>query len=361
MFKAEELFQNITDKNHPDETVLTIIQGKGTLPREQAGRNIHYDDASLSNYKKVEQGDFIIHLRSFEGGLEMANEAGIVSPAYTILRCKRPHSSLFYDAYFHTDEFINHNLSKSVEGIRDGRQISYEAFKWLGIPYCEPTEQEKISNLFAALNERIAKQRDLVESLKKYKRGVTEAIFTKDLRFTTKGVPYPQWDKKYVGDICKIQTGKSNTQDETSQGSYPFYVRSPIIRKSNRYLFDCEAVLTVGDGVGTGKVFHYVTGKFDLHQRVYAMTDFKLVSGKYFYYYFSHFFYDRVMRMTAKTSVDSVRYEMIDKMTIQIPCHEEQQQIVSFLDCLEHSVIEAEKTLNLLVKLKSGCLQQLFI
>ena len=361
MFKAEELFQNITDKNHPDETVLTIIQGKGTLPREQAGRNIHYDDASLSNYKKVEQGDFIIHLRSFEGGLEMANEAGIVSPAYTILRCKRPHSSLFYDAYFHTDEFINHNLSKSVEGIRDGRQISYEAFKWLGIPYCEPTEQEKISNLFAALNERIAKQRDLIEALKKYKRGVTEAIFTKDLRFTTKGVPYPQWDKKYVGDICKIQTGKSNTQDETSQGSYPFYVRSPIIRKSNRYLFDCEAVLTVGDGVGTGKVFHYVTGKFDLHQRVYAMTDFKIVSGKYFYYYFSHFFYDRVMRMTAKTSVDSVRYEMIDKMTIQIPCHEEQQQIVSFLDCLEHSVIEAEKTLNLLEKLKSGCLQQLFI
>ena len=361
VFKAEELFQNITDKNHPDETVLTIIQGKGTLPREQAGRNIHYDDASLSNYKKVEQGDFIIHLRSFEGGLEMANEAGIVSPAYTILRCKRPHSSLFYDAFFHTDEFINHNLSKSVEGIRDGRQISYEAFKWLGIPYCEPTEQEKISNLFAALNERIAKQRDLVESLKKYKRGVTEAIFTKDLRFTTKGVPYPQWDKKYVGDICKIQTGKSNTQDETSQGSYPFYVRSPIIRKSNRYLFDCEAVLTVGDGVGTGKVFHYVTGKFDLHQRVYAMTDFKIVSGKYFYYYFSHFFYDRVMRMTAKTSVDSVRYEMIDKMTIQIPCHEEQQQIVSFLDCLEHSVIEAEKTLNLLEKLKSGCLQQLFI
>ena len=177
MFKAEELFQNITDKNHPDETVLTIIQGKGTLPREQAGRNIHYDDASLSNYKKVEQGDFIIHLRSFEGGLEMANEAGIVSPAYTILRCKRPHSSLFYDAYFHTDEFINHNLSKSVEGIRDGRQISYEAFKWLGIPYCEPTEQEKISNLFAALNERIAKQRDLIEALKKYKRGLSNSLF----------------------------------------------------------------------------------------------------------------------------------------------------------------------------------------
>ena len=213
MFKAEELFQNITDRNHPDETVLTIIQGKGTLPREQAGRNIHYDDASLSNYKKVEQGDFIIHLRSFEGGLEMANEAGIVSPAYTILRCKRPHSSLFYDAYFHTDEFINHNLSKSVEGIRDGRQISYEAFKWLGIPYCEPTEQEKISSLFSVLNERIAKQRDLVESLKKYKRGVFEAIFSQKLRLVPTELQKP-WKQYKLSDFATRVTRKNGNQTD---------------------------------------------------------------------------------------------------------------------------------------------------
>ena len=235
MFKAEELFQNITDKNHPDETVLTIIQGKGTLPREQAGRNIHYDDASLSNYKKVEQGDFIIHLRSFEGGLEMANEAGIVSPAYTILRCKRPHSSLFYDAYFHTDEFINHNLSKSVEGIRDGRQISYEAFKWLGIPYCEPTEQEKISNLFAALNERIAKQRDLIEALKKYKRGVMRAIFRgKAILFseTTK------WKSVRLGDECTFFSGGTPRSTDSSfyGGEIPF-IRSGEIHGAKTELF----------------------------------------------------------------------------------------------------------------------------
>ena len=359
--KAESLFRNITEKNHPDDTVLTIVQGKGTLPREKSGRNIHYDDASLSNYKRVEKGDYIIHLRSFEGGLEMAHETGIVSPAYTILRCSKPHSSLFYEAYFHTDEFINHVLSKAVEGIRDGRQISYEAFKWLGIPYCSNAEQEKISALFDALNRRIEKQEQIVNALKKYKRGVTNAIFSKNLRFASKEVTYPNWEQKYIGDICKIQTGKSNTQDETVHGSFPFYVRSPIVRKSNRYLFDCEAVLTVGDGVGTGKVFHHVTGKFDLHQRVYAMTDFKLVSGQYFYYYFSHFFYDRVMRMTAKTSVDSVRYEMIDRMPILIPCKEEQSQIVKFLDFLEKEVSGAENKLALLEKLKAGFLQQLFI
>ena len=361
VYKAEELFKNVADKNHPTETVLTIIQGKGTLPREQAGRNIHYDDSSLANYKKVKQGDFIIHLRSFEGGLEMANEDGIVSPAYTILRCKKPHSSLFYEAYFHTDEFINHILSKSVEGIRDGRQISYEAFKWLGLPYCDASEQEKIAQLFCTLGQRIEKQQQMVDALKKYKRGVTRAIFSKELSFSSEKSQYPQWDQKLIGEICKIQTGKSNTQDETDEGLYPFYVRSPVVRKSYRYLFDCEAVLTVGDGVGTGKVFHYVTGKFDLHQRVYAMTDFREVSGKYFYYFFSYFFYDRVMRMTAKTSVDSVRYEMIDKMPILIPCEEEQNQIVFFLDCLEAQLKDAEKELLLLDTLKSGLLQRLFI
>ena len=66
-------------------------------------------------------------------------------------------------------------------------------------------------------------------------------------------------------DLCSISTGKSNTQDKIDDGEYPFYVRSPIVERSNKYLYDEEAVLTVGDGVGTGKVFHYVNGKYDLH------------------------------------------------------------------------------------------------
>ena len=143
----------------------------------------------------------------------MANEAGIVSPAYTILRCKRPHSSLFYDAYFHTDEFINHNLSKSVEGIRDGRQISYEAFKWLGIPYCEPTEQEQISSLFSVLNERIAKQRNLVESLKKYKRGVFEAVFSQKLRLVPTELQKP-WKQYKLSDFATRVTRKNGNQTD---------------------------------------------------------------------------------------------------------------------------------------------------
>ena len=139
--------------------------------------------------------------------------------------------------------------------------------------------------------------------------------------------------------MCSISTGKSNTQDKTDDGIYPFYVRSPIIERSNRYLFDEEAVLTVGDGVGTGKVFHYVNGKYDLHQRVYRLFDFvENVDAKFFYHWFSEKFYDRVMSMTAKTSVDSVRLEMISEMDLIAPSHQEQQLISRYMDNLDNLI-----------------------
>ena len=372
-WKAEKLSdfaERVTRKNTNNETSLPLtISSKDGLVDQISYFNKTVASKDMSGYYLLKNGEYAYN-KSYSVGYDFGSvkrldryDMGALSTLYICFALKK-HDSDFIKAYFDSLKWYREIYMISAEGARNHGLLNVPTDEFFDTKHYMPqdsAEQQKIADFMMVLERRIGAQQSLVDNLKKYKRGVTEAIFTKDLRFTTKGVPYPQWDKKYVGDICKIQTGKSNTQDETSQGSYPFYVRSPIIRKSNRYLFDCEAVLTVGDGVGTGKVFHYVTGKFDLHQRVYAMTDFKLVSGKYFYYYFSHFFYDRVMRMTAKTSVDSVRYEMIDKMTIQIPCHEEQQQIVSFLDCLEHSVIEAEKTLNLLEKLKSGCLQQLFI
>ena len=97
--------------------------------------------------------------------------------------------------------------------------------------------------------------------------------------------------------------------------------------------------MTVGDGVGTGKVFHYVNGKYDLHQRVYRMFDFsEEIKAKYFYYYFSNHFYDRVMSMTAKTSVDSVRYEMIADMDIALPKIQEQIAISDYFDQLDNLI-----------------------
>lgn len=169
------------------------------------------------------------------------------------------------------------------------------------------------------------------------------------------------WEQRKVKEICSISTGKSNTQDRVDEGIYPFYVRSPIVERSNRYLFDEEAVLTVGDGVGTGKVFHYVNGKYDLHQRVYRMFDFSSeINAKYFYYYFSDHFYNRVMSMTAKTSVDSVRYEMIADMDILLPKLNEQIAISNCFDNLDNLITLHQRKCDELKEFKKGMLQKMF-
>ena len=98
--------------------------------------------------------------------------------------------------------------------------------------------------------------------------------------------------------------------------------------KSNKFLFDEEAVITIGDG-NIGKVFHYVNGKFDLHQRCYKMAGFSYVSAKYFYWYFSTKFYKRAMSMTAKATVDSVCLELISYMPIKYPENKDEQSKIS--------------------------------
>ena len=169
-----------------------------------------------------------------------------------------------------------------------------------------------------------------------------------------------EWETSIIGDMCSISTGKSNTQDKIEDGKYPFYVRSPFVERSNKFLFDEEAVLTVGDGVGTGKVFHYVNGKYDLHQRVYRMFDFCNIYAKYFYYYFSTKFYKRVMSMTAKSSVDSVRMDMIADMKIDYPSTVEQQSIASYFQHLDSLIQSTTKKIESLKQMKAASLQSMF-
>ena len=377
MLKAEELFQNITDRNHPDETVLTIIQGKGTLPREQAGRNIHYDDASLSNYKKVEQGDFIIHLRSFEGGLEMANEAGIVSPAYTILRCKRPHSSLFYDAYFHTDEFINHNLSKSVEGIRDGRQISYEAFKWLGIPYCEPTEQEKISTLFSAFNERIAKQRDLVESLKKYKRGLSKAVFSTNSELFPKstvaslGELFPFIRNGFVGTVTPFFTSQengvrylqgTNIHDGKISDETAFYVTQAFNQKHSKNILKSNDILVVQSGhVGECAVVGDNYAGSNCHALIIMSNGGECASDYICQYINSDDGKKKIAAITTGNTIKHILATSIANIEVPLPSKKDQQRIAELLNSWDNRIEQEIRNLCKLVRIKEGLLQQLFI
>ena len=175
--KISDLFSPVSDKGHSDLTVLTIIQGVGTLPRDCVDRRIMYDKASTNTYKRVEKNDFILHLRSFEGGLELANSVGIVSPAYTILRANKVISPSFYYAYFRSYWFISNKLRMAVEGIRDGKSINMNTFWNIAVPYPSLEEQSQIAEYLHAMDLRLSNATQELESLIQIRNGLMQQLF----------------------------------------------------------------------------------------------------------------------------------------------------------------------------------------
>jgi type I restriction enzyme S subunit len=175
------------------------------------------------------------------------------------------------------------------------------------------------------------------------------------------GVIPVDWDLYTIDSLASITTGSRNTQDSVDEGLYPFFVRSQTVERINSYSFEGEAVLTAGDGVGTGKVFHYINGRFDAHQRVYRISNFaENLNGYFFYLYFSNHFYSRIMQMTAKSSVDSVRREMIAKMLIPLPPNkDEQTAIAAVLSDMDAEIATLETKLTKARELKTGMMQEL--
>ena len=168
------------------------------------------------------------------------------------------------------------------------------------------------------------------------------------------------WTVSTIENIAMITTGSQNTQDNEENGDYPFYVRSQQVERINKWIFDTEGVVTAGDGVGTGKVFHYVNGKFGLHQRCYLIHNFvSNMSARFFFWIFSNNFYERVHSMTAKSSVDSVRREMIAGMQIPIPPKSEQTRIATALSNIDALISELGRLIEKKRAIKQGAMQQL--
>ena len=168
-----------------------------------------------------------------------------------------------------------------------------------------------------------------------------------------------KWDKCKFRDVCSISTGNKNTQDKIDDGIYPFYVRSQTVERINSWTFDGEAILTAGDGVGVGKVFHHTYGKIGVHQRVYILSDFKC-DANYLFHFFSSKFYNRVKRMSAKNSVDSVRKEMIIDMPLSLPSHQEQVKIGYLLSLLDERIATQSKIIDKLQSLIKGISSRIF-
>lgn len=174
----------------------------------------------------------------------------------------------------------------------------------------------------------------------------------KDSRVEWIGEIPKHWDLTRLKFLCSICTGNKNTEDNIEDGLYPFFVRSPKVERINTYSFDGESVLTVGDGVGTGKVFHYIDGKFDFHQRVYKFSDFRKVNGKFFFWFIKNNFIYVSENQNSKSTVDSLRLPLIQNFTFVVPPLPEQHQIVQYLDTkttqIDSLIQKTQEKINLL-------------
>ena len=174
--KLGEVFVEYSEKNHEELPALMIIQGGGTIRRDESDRSLLYDKANLSNYKMVKEGDFIVHLRSFEGGLEKATNTGIISPAYHTFHGENT-DSRFYYSYFRSKKFIDIDLKPHVYGIRDGRSIDIEGMKTIKIPSTSYEEQKAIGTFIEHLDNLITLHQRELEKLKNLKKACLEKMF----------------------------------------------------------------------------------------------------------------------------------------------------------------------------------------
>jgi type I restriction enzyme S subunit len=148
------------------------------------------------------------------------------------------------------------------------------------------------------------------------------------------------WEVQRLRFLCDIQTGDKDTENAVDDGLYPFFVRSQTVERIDTFTYDGEAVLTAGDGAGVGKVFHYYTGKFDFHQRVYMLCNFRSVSGRFVFNFMRENFCKVVLDGSAKSTVDSLRRPMFTNFPVAVPPPLEQTAITTFLD-RETSKIDA--------------------
>ena len=236
--KLGEIFKEYSEKGHTELPTLTIIQGAGTVKREDSDRNLMYDEANLSNYKMVRKDDFIVHLRSFEGGLEKASLNGIISPAYHTFHSDEA-DSRFYYPYFRSFEFIKHKLVPHVYGIRDGRSIDIEGMKCIEIPYTSLSEQREIGDYLELLDHIITLHQRKCEETKKLKKYMLQKMFPQN------GQTVPEirfagftdaWEQRKLGEVGTVKSGMGFPDiEQGGTEGVPFFKVSDMNIKGNEH------------------------------------------------------------------------------------------------------------------------------
>ena len=219
--------------------MLSATQDKGMIPRSSTGIDIKYEKKSLRGYKKIEPGDFVVHLRSFQGGFAYSDLTGIVSPAYTVFTFKQPE---MFNNYFWKEKFTSYNfiqlLKKVTYGVRDGRSISYSDFLTLNEKFPVKVEQTKIADLFKIIDNLITLQQRKLEQFKQLKKALLQQLFVDknnkqpNLRFKNfKG----DWEQQRLEEVAQVTMGQSpSSRNYTNNPNDYVLVQGNTDLKSNK-------------------------------------------------------------------------------------------------------------------------------
>jgi type I restriction enzyme S subunit len=379
---GNSLFAQIKNRNpEPGLPVLAITQEHGAIPRHMIDYHVSVTEKSIESYKVVQVGDFIISLRSFQGGIEYSRFHGICSPAYVILRRRVKGSDGYFRHYLKTDSFIR-ILTKNLEGLRDGKMISYAQFSELLLPIPGHAEQQKIADCLSSLDDLIATQAQKVEALKTHKKGLMQQLFPRE------GEPQPrlrfpefqnagEWEHRKLGNICDIQRGKFSHRPRNDPrlfgGPYPFIQTGDVVKSQGGAVAANQSLNE--DGLKVSRLFKptivLITiaaniGDTGLLQMEGCFTD--SVVGLIPKKDVIPVFLELIMRgkkeslnKVATTGAQkNINKEILRDVNVLVPSVPEQQRIASCLSSLDALITAEVQKLVALKTHKKGLMQQLF-
>lgn len=219
------------------------------------------------------------------------------------------------------------------------------------------TEQKLIANALSDIDAIIESFSKLITKKSDIKKAAMQQLLTGKTRLSGFS---GSWSIKRLGDAAHIKTGNRNNEEKVEDGKYPFFVRSDSIERINTFSHDCEAILVPGEG-RIGEIFHYINGRFDVHQRVYVISQFKDdVLGQYVYLYMSQNFGNWAMQNSVKATVDSLRLPTFQTFEILFPpTVSEQLAIAQVISDMDNGISALEKRLEKIRMLKQGMMQEL--
>lgn len=332
--KLGDVFKEYSEKNHTELPALTIIQGGGTVKREDSDRNLMYDKSNLSNYKMVRKDDFIVHLRSFEGGLEKASSDGIISPAYHTFHSDVA-DSRFYYPYFRSHEFIKHKLVPHVYGIRDGRSIDIDGMKTIEIPYTSTEEQQKIGDYLESIDHHITLHQRITPYFLKINAFVWEQrklgdVLERRIEQRQQSEEYPRLAFASGQGVIPLSERKTNNREQLTKDEY---TKKYLVTELNDIVYNPA-------NVKYGAIDRNKCGR-GLISPIYVTFTTNEIPGFIERIVTSHDFQQRALRFEEGTVTKRQSVNPEDLVTLDIlvaPKREEQQKIATYFDSLDHLI-----------------------